>query len=521
MVLRMTRPWKHPQSGIYWYRKRVPDTLRSIIGKSEEKCSLGTRDPQEAKIAHARVAAEVEARWAGLRAGVRTLTHKQAVAIAGEIYRAMIAEHGDDPGDPNDLTLALLHDQLASGSNKVRVSVAGSDSDKSLLMLQRFREARHRKAIEAYLAGRGLVVDDDSIILITNAVNAAVAQARGQLLRNAKGDYRPDPDADRFPKLILEAEPQQPSGDKTSSLTKVFDQYAKESGLSAATIKRWQPIIQSVADQVPDIRNLSNKWCIEWKNRLVASGRSNRTIQYGYLAALRATCNWAVANKVITHNPVSGIGVKVARTAKTRPKGFTDREAVTVLEATLAPASERLSRGHKAARRWLPWLCAYSGARVGEIAQLRGQDVVERDGVWLMWITPEAGTTKDNNARHVPIHPHLIEQGFPRFAKASGSGPLFYDENKRRGGSDANPSYKKVGERIASWVRSIGLDDPALQPNHAWRHRFKTVSRRVKMDTGTRDYMQGHAPANEAEDYGDFEPEVLLHEISKLPRYDV
>ena len=209
-----------------------------------------------------------------------------------------------------------------------------------------------------------------------------------------------------------------------------------------------------MADQITDIRDLSDEWCIKWKNRLVASGRSNRTIQYSYLAALRATCNWAVANKVITDNPVAGISVKVARAAKTRPKGYTNQEAVTLLQATLAPASERLSRGQKAARRWLPWLCAYSGARVGEIAQLRGQDFVEQDGVWLMRITPEAGTTKDNNARHVAIHPHLIEQDFPRFAKACGSGPLFYDESKRRGGSDANPSYKKVGERIASWVRA-------------------------------------------------------------------
>ncbi len=33
-------------------RKRVPDELRSVLGKREEKLSLGARDPQEAKRLH-------------------------------------------------------------------------------------------------------------------------------------------------------------------------------------------------------------------------------------------------------------------------------------------------------------------------------------------------------------------------------------------------------------------------------------------------------------------------------------
>ena len=238
MVLRMTRPWKHPRSGIYWYRKRVPEALRSIVGKSEEKASLGTRDPQEAKVAHARMAAQVEERWAGLRAGAQTLTHKQAVAIAGEIYRGMIAEHGEEPGDPQDLAFEVLNDLAVAGSDKVRISVTGTNPEMALLYLERIRAARHRPKIESFLAEKEWRLDDESLVKVTKEVNVAVAQAREQLLKHAKGDYRSDPDADRFPELVLEGQQQQPSGGKICTLTKVFDQYAKESGLSAATIKR-------------------------------------------------------------------------------------------------------------------------------------------------------------------------------------------------------------------------------------------------------------------------------------------
>jgi hypothetical protein len=48
MALAMTRPWKHPKTGIYWLRKRIPDDLRLLLGKREEKLTLKTRGPSEA-----------------------------------------------------------------------------------------------------------------------------------------------------------------------------------------------------------------------------------------------------------------------------------------------------------------------------------------------------------------------------------------------------------------------------------------------------------------------------------------
>jgi hypothetical protein len=74
MTLSMTRPKKHPDSGYYWFRKRVPDDIRNLIGKREERFSLGTRDPSEAKRLHALKLAEVEERWANLRVGQRPLS---------------------------------------------------------------------------------------------------------------------------------------------------------------------------------------------------------------------------------------------------------------------------------------------------------------------------------------------------------------------------------------------------------------------------------------------------------------
>jgi hypothetical protein len=98
MVLIMARPWPHPVTGIFWFRMAVPLKLRPLVNKREEKCSLQTRDPEEAKIRHALKAAEVRRRWSGLKEGPRSLSQKDAIALAGKFYREMVARHEENPG---------------------------------------------------------------------------------------------------------------------------------------------------------------------------------------------------------------------------------------------------------------------------------------------------------------------------------------------------------------------------------------------------------------------------------------
>lgn len=98
---------------------------------------------------------------------------------------------------------------------------------------------------------------------------------------------------------------------------------------------------------------------------------------------------------------------------------------------------------------------------------------------------------------------------------------MFFDPERKRHGSVENPQAKKVGEHLARWVRGLGVDDPDVQPNHGWRHRFKTQARRCRMDPETRDAIQGHVPRTEGEAYGDHPPEVMLREIKRLPRYEI
>lgn len=53
------------------------------------------------------------------------------------------------------------------------------------------------------------------------------------------------------------------------------------------------------------------------------------------------------------------------------------------------------------------------------------------------------------------------------------------------------PTYTSVGNKLGGWVRGLGIKDPLVAPNHGWRHRFKTLARKVRMNPETCDAIQG------------------------------
>ncbi|MHC8337579.1 DUF6538 domain-containing protein [Pseudomonas sp. HLT2-19-2] len=66
----IAQPFRHPDSGIYYLRRRVPDDLRHIIGKTEIRRSLNTRNHLQAKPAFAVAYADSERLFNDARQGI-------------------------------------------------------------------------------------------------------------------------------------------------------------------------------------------------------------------------------------------------------------------------------------------------------------------------------------------------------------------------------------------------------------------------------------------------------------------
>ena len=510
---------RHPATHVHYFRCAVPEDLRALVGKREEKRSLGTKDPEEAKVRHAIAAAQIDARWRELRCGVQKLNHRQAYAIAGEFYRDLIGQFEDRP------LRKERHAEAGAINAGMEDGTAFSLAPLPTIAEQgNFAEAMsgNDDAILAFLDRRGTRVDRESFGLVRKAVASALAQGHGVLARFASGDYRPDPDAARFPPAIAIA----PKPEPLTSTT-LFDRYNAEAQVAAATEKRWRGVFKALVKFLghDDMSALTEDDVLRWKRALLEEGLSTRTVRYVNLAALNTVLKFAVREKMLAANPSGSVSVTVRKAPRTRSKGFTADEALKILRATVDPASKRTSVEFAAARRWVPWLCAYSGARVNEITQLRASDihVVKSGGedIHVMRITPEAGSVKNKQYRDVALHPHLIEMGFLEYVRKRKGRHLFYDPVRRRGGGPGSPHYKKVGEKLAAWVREIGVTDPAVQPNHGWRHRFNSVCRDAGIDPEIRDMISGHAPRTVGEEYGDLWHHVMAREVARLPRYDL
>ena len=105
MALRMARPWKDPKTGTYHLRQRPPrDLIARVTGTrvllpigarpvlvtvgAVVQTSLRTKTIADAKARHSEADAGLKRYWDAVRVGQRALTHKEAVALAGEFYRA-------------------------------------------------------------------------------------------------------------------------------------------------------------------------------------------------------------------------------------------------------------------------------------------------------------------------------------------------------------------------------------------------------------------------------------------------
>jgi hypothetical protein len=64
--------------------------------------------------------------------------------------------------------------------------------------------------------------------------------------------------------------------------------------------------------------------------------------------------------------------------------------------------------------------------------------------IWCMVIKPSLEKTAQ--WRVVPLHSHVIEQGFLDYVEERRklNKPLFYDPDRSRGGKPGNPQFKKV-----------------------------------------------------------------------------
>lgn len=219
-----------------------------------------------------------------------------------------------------------------------------------------------------------------------------------------------------------------------------------------------------------------------------------------YMQNLAAILRWAECG---------GWGVKAdtkdliaSRRPQIRRRGFTTNELRTLFEA-LEPY-----RRSEPTKFWVPALALFTGARAGEICQLRIEDVVDVDGVDCLNLSEfdakglrveDKRLKTRTSERLVPLHSDLIDAGFLDFVtQRAQAGRLFPDLKPGPKGSFSHEFSKWFGR----FKRRIGLNEPALV-FHSFRHGFRDACRRADISDETAQALGGWAGVNQATHYGD------------------
>lgn len=515
MSLAMSRPWKHPKTGIYQLRKVVPEELRQIVGKREEKVSLQTRDPAEAKVRHAKALAELEARWANLRAGPQPLTEREAHQLAIASYDRWLEQYRDNPSQQTNWDIGVGDRVFGPPPTREEKDGAHAQSvdffspEPELYKIARMEQAC-LEAADGYLSAHGFSEDWQNRRTMARAIGAAIQRASLLLAKLAKGETVPEfpfPNSSVSPGAAVARSPQ-----RAVAFQDLLDGWKAERRPVAKTVYEWSRVIRELEKYLghTDAHSLTADNLVDWKRALVAAGLRAKTIQGSKLSPVRAILQWGVQNKLLSLNAAEGISLDVKAKQGERKRSFTDDEAKIVLRAALAEQDP--------VKRWVPWIGAYTGARLSEICQLRREDVLRIEDVWCVKFVPEAGSLKTSGSeRIVPVHPALVESGFLSFAAQVKSGPLFSELSPDKFGKRGGNGTKMIGR----FVRQLGLKDPRLSPSHSWRHRIKTLGRKHGLAQDILNAITGHGSKSVADSYGEFPVEALFREISKIPVLDL
>ncbi|WP_295144994.1 DUF6538 domain-containing protein [uncultured Reyranella sp.] len=546
-VFRLVGLRKNRRTGIWEYRRVPPAHLRPYYDKREFKRSTGTADKREAEgralpfiaqwkaleaslAAKHRAAAEVAARGeAGPSplAAPSELPEETLQALAGEAGRAILAKHSANPAPYPEAT--SRNEAIPPTGPHGEPAPWGTRADpwaghRFMLLAPKRREVpasaqgEVTRAAQAALTAHGLSAEGPQWEALCYLVREALDGAYAVLQRRHRGDGWSDGSfAERFPVGGASGEPR-------PSITGLIEPWrqAKEKP-HPKTSDRYTQALASFAAFIghDDATRVQpgdlQRWLIALKEGKAGPRKlTAKTINEGYRAGVKACFAAAAEAGALRVDPLAGVKFKIKADAAKGPSRlpYGDGEAVRLL------ASAREQQG---TLRWLPLMLAYTGARIGEIAQLRREDVRfatpeearkagraggtvaeanRRKGIFFLRLTgEEEGQTIKNpsSRREVPLHPAIIEAGFLDFVATVGAGKYLFPEvtagkygNKGDGGSRI---YRK-------WARNIvGITDSRLTA-HSWRHRIEDQLRDAGAPEDIRDALTGHASKSMGGRYG-------------------
>ncbi|HEY4293771.1 site-specific integrase [Luteibacter sp.] len=187
-------------------------------------------------------------------------------------------------------------------------------------------------------------------------------------------------------------------------------------GLKADTWDARRRALQSFSDYLDEqtpVGGITRARASEWTDALLRDGKSKQTVR-NYTTHVAALFDSLAQKGQVEGNPVAGL-VKIKTREKKARRALGHRWEpfdLADLQQIYHPANMRKTRMDHV--RWGALVGLYTGARVGEVAQLYLRDFLEIGGIACMKIcadSDEQRVKSEASHRLVPLHPDLLRLG--------------------------------------------------------------------------------------------------------------
>ncbi len=542
---------KHPRlmkrGNTYWHRAAIPADIKATYPKSEETFSLGTKDPMQALVAVRKAAAEVDVRFdthrrqqAAINApAVLELTAAQIARIEELYYHHLLDEDDEvrlagffEKGEALPVAPVPSFDEYVDSADSF-------GADARYMLARGKSDDFYRQEMEEVLTwnGLGMRLDDRSPSWkpAMRAIQSAIVRAQTAIAARNQGDVVPTPQVADARLLV------RPSGVLASVAR---GDWISEKGRSTWVAKTkhehsvWsQHFLDLVGDRpvgsygkadgrafklalqkLPpnwvkqcELRGLSFREATEKAADLGLPPMSDTNINkiIGFVAAF---WNWAAENyDEVTGNPFERLKIKVRGSARDDRDPFSSEQLATIFKAPVYTGCLSDRRwAHQGdlvlrdfGRFWVPLISLFSGARLGEVIQLRLEDIRRDAGVLHFSLVDEGEDQRlktTTSRRRIPVHPQLLELGFGQLVEQRRSEKavrLFPELPMGEDGYYSSPFSKYFGR----FLKVSGAAAPKTS-FHSFRHNFEDACRNVDVPFEVMNTLQGHGESGMAKRYG-------------------
>jgi integrase len=556
-------PGLYARSGRWYVRKRVPADLIHVEKREQIRLSLNTSDRRNAvKLYHLR-AAEIEVRFADLRRQLQEVGKVTAALAVGKLEKlnhreieglaidwwgersAFRAPRVDEMTSPAEVAAEIERDAEAlanplpdDGDPVGRI--ADQLLVKAGIVAYPQRIGSMRTHVLAPVVDRSTAQYRYLRELVARGLQVEAALAKDHVLGRAEAGRDP-----LFnPRHPLSSEDEVERNGLVRDLIAEYRAERETTNGVESTARKYGLLFRVIEEVIGDdlpVRSIKRRHCVavlDFLRKLPPNATKRfpkltlrEAMEKGQAAGLGSLAPKTVASymqnfaAILRWGKDNGWGVAAnlkglidTRKANVQRRAFTSKELRTLFKAL------RPFLASSPTRFWVPALGLFTGARLGEICQLRAEDVIEVDGIWCLELSEFDATGRriegkryktPNSERMVPLHPDLIRCGLLAFVKRQAGQRLFPDLPPGPTGLHSHDFSKWFGR----FKRSIGFNMPSLV-FHSFRHGFRDACRDVDIPEEPSLALGGWAGINQAQRYGNRGKVPNLHRAVLKLRFE-